>query len=88
MVKQRQAQRGLADNCHTFRSREIACAGQTAPATSKPQSTDGVALNHGQVDLVSKQVTDVVNAVQNHGGPLLYCKHTGGGASTEWLYGW
>jgi len=37
----------------------------------QPQPADGVALDHGQVDLVPEQVADVVDAVQDHGGPLL-----------------
>ena len=44
---------------------------QASPAgPSEAQPADGVPLDHAEVDLVAKQVTNVVNAVQDHGGPL------------------
>lgn len=50
------------------------CSGQRcvsiASYSSKAESADGVPLDHAQVDLVPKQVTDVVDAVQDHRWPL------------------
>lgn len=33
-------------------------------------AADGVGLDHAEADFVSKEVTDVVDAVQDHGGSL------------------
>jgi len=34
------------------------------------QAADGVALDHGQIDLVAEEIPDVVDAIQNHGRPF------------------
>lgn len=39
--------------------------------SSQAQSADGVALDHGQVDFVPKQVADVIDAIQDHSGTFL-----------------
>ncbi len=50
---------------------------------SKPKPADWVLPDHRQADFVAEQVADVVDAVQDHGGPAqVWCKASGAPTST------